>query len=166
MTTKFDLDMIDRATLSAWRAWNTLKWSVAGLAVAYAVASGFYLALPDFTINLSSRVGIFEATLLMLVPSVMGAIAIGVIVGRHVIRRPFLIAGIVALVHMISSVWFALRDLSVSPTGYFFIYAPTGGRPEGEGLLMVLVVVAEVYIAGVIAARTWAKRPRALRAQP
>ena len=66
MTTKYDLDTLDRATLVAWRAWNKIKWSVAALAVAFAVATAFFSVLPHFTVYLSSRTGILTTTLITL----------------------------------------------------------------------------------------------------
>ena len=164
MTTKYDLDTLDRATLVAWRAWNTVKWSIAALAVAFAVATAFFYALPDFSINLSSRSGVLLNTLITLVPTVLSAVAIGVIIGRHVAAGPFLTAGVVALLHLIASVWIAGHGLNVSaPVGYYILFTPTGGSPGGEQLTMLLVVIIEVYFAAAIARRAWTKRPRALR---
>jgi len=165
MTTKYDLDTVDRATLVAWRAWNTIKWSVAALAVAFAVANAFFYALPDFSIHISSRSGVLLNTVITLVPTVLSAVAIGVIIGRHVAARPFLTAGVVALLHLIASVWIAGHGLSVSaPAGSYILFTPTGGSPGGEQLTMLLVLLVEVYFAATIARRAWAKRPRALRA--
>jgi hypothetical protein len=165
MTTKYDLDTVDRATLVAWRAWNTIKWSVAALAVAFAAATAFFYALPDFSINLSSRSGALLITVITLVPTVLSAVAIGVIIGRHVAARPFLTAGVVALLHLIASVWIAGHGLNVSaPVGSYILFTPSGGNPGGEQLTMLLVVLVEVYVAAGIARRAWAKRPRALRA--
>ena len=164
MTTKYDLDTLDRMTLVAYRSWNTIKWSIASLAVAFAVATAFFYALPAFSINLSSRSGVLLNTLITLVPTVLSAIAIGVLIGRHVAARPFLTAGVVALFHLIASVWIAGHGLNVSaPVGYFILFTPSGGSPGGEQLTMLLVVIVEVYVAATIARRAWAKRPRALR---
>jgi hypothetical protein len=164
MTTKQDLDTLDRATLVAWRAWNTIKWSIAALLVAFAVATAFFSVLPHFTINLSSRSGILLNVLVTLVPTVLSAIAIGVLIGRHVVSRPFLTAGMIALVHLVLSVWVAGHGLNVTaPVGYYFLYTPSGGSPGGELASMLLMVVIEVYVAAVIARRAWEKRPRALR---
>lgn len=168
MTTKHDLDMLDRATLRAWRAWNSIKWSGAALAAAFAVATAFFLTLslfPDFTLNLSSRSGILLHTLILTVPTVLSAITIGVVIGRHVVAHAFVTAAIVALIHLFFSTWVVVRGLNLSaPFGYYFMLTPIGRYPSAEMASMVLMITLELYVAAVVARRMWEKRPRALRA--
>jgi len=162
MTTKHDLDTLDRATLVAWRVGNTVKWSLAALAVAFAAASAFGLtlsALPRFTIDGSSRRGVAEIALLIAIPTVLSAIAIGVIIGRHVSSWIFAVAAVVAFFHVLLSFFVVTRNIHLSaPTGGYLAFAR--GRNSAPQFMMAIL---EIYIAAVIARRTAAKRPRALQ---
>jgi signal transduction histidine kinase len=163
MTTKHDLDTLDRATLIAWRAGNVLKWSIAALAVAFAVATGFYLmlsAFPDFSIEVSTPIGQVFMTAIVAVPTVLSSIAMGVLIGRHVFARPLATGAAVATVHLALSVWFAFHGVGLAaPIGEYAAFQPLDQSP----LPLMLMAVLQIYATAVIARSTWEKRPRALR---
>ena len=96
-------------------------------------------------------------------PTVLSAIAIGVIIGRHVASRPFITAGIAALLHLGFSTWVALHGWHLTAPFGYYVFTPTGANRAGETASMLLIVILEVYVASVIARRTWERRPRALR---
>ena len=165
MTAKHDLDTLDRATLVAWRVGNILKWSVAAIAVAFGVATVFYLALsalPHFELDSSSRAGAALIALLTCVPIALSAIAIGVVIGRHVYKRAFLIAMLVAAAHIALSVVAAWNDIHIAaPLGSYALFTPAG---SGAGSTpIVLLGIAQIYGAGIFARRASSKRPHALR---
>ena len=163
MTAKHDLDTLDRATLVAWRAWNTVKWSFAALAVAFAAAEAFGLVLSlfaRFSIDESTRSGAALYALLIAVPTALSAIALGVIIGRHVQSNVVATASIVAFLHLAASFFIVVRGVHIAaPTGVYVALTPNHRNVSPILAMMIL----EIYIAVTMARRASAKRPRALR---
>jgi len=156
-----ELDAVDRMTLAVWRAGNLVKWCIAALAVAFAVAGAFLYAWPQMSFTNSARDAVLLA-LFILIPSLLSAIAIGAIVGRHVHGRVELTAATLAVLHIGLTLFIAIHLNSpvqiAAPIGRYFVEGPIGSTaPE------IVVILAEVYTAAMVARGSAKRRPAALR---
>jgi hypothetical protein len=162
MSDSMELDALDRATLIAWRVGNLVKWSAAALSVGFATTTAFYLAmrpLPSFSIRAGEPVGEALIALMFTLPAVLSAIGIGVVVGRHVYAWPFAIAALVAAAHLVAGWLLALAGWMLAPVGTYLMFSFNAMPAFAMALL-------EIYVAAVVARRSWNKRPRALRRFP
>lgn len=146
-----ELDLVDRATLRAWRLSNVVGWGFAGAVVASLtsiVVLRVLIALAPFGRALGvGSVGILGTILVIAAAAVLVALATGWTVGAHVYRWPGLVAA--AAMTVPGSLW-----------------TFGGGVPRDlaqMAISMSLVILAAV-LAGLVARTRFRRRPRALRA--
>jgi hypothetical protein len=145
MTSKRDLELVDRATLRVWRWSNLAGWWLVGTVVYHVIAYG---SLRTFVQKISlSFVGDGLTTIAVAGVFVFAGVTAGGIVGARVYRAPTLVGAFTVLI----------------PDGIFALFALAVPVAWPELAVVVAMIAVPAAIAGTVARAVWRRRPSAMR---